>query len=198
MLSYNTQLPDLEMPEYGRVVRQMIDHCLTVADRDERTRCANTIVKSMANLFPQQKNSPEFRRKLWDHLALMTHYELDVDYPCEITRLDVGATHPQRVPYGPSTPIRRQYGRTVQLMIDRAVAMEPGPEQERLSWLIAQQMKRSLMAANPDNVSDQRVLADFYEMSGGTIQLEGTLRNFNAEEIPSGDVKAKKKKRKKR
>lgn len=198
MLSYNTQLPDLEMPEYGRVVRQMIDHCLTVADRDERTRCANTIVKSMANLFPQQKNSPEFRRKLWDHLALMTHYELDVDYPCEITRLDVGATRPQRVPYGPSTPIRRQYGRTVQLMIDRAVAMEPGPEQERLSWLIAQQMKRSLMAANPDNVSDQRVLADFYEMSGGTIQLEGTLRNFNAEEIPSGDVKAKKKKRKKR
>ena len=51
MLTYNSQLKKLVLPEYGRNIQQMVDHCLTIEDRDERTRCAFTIVQNMANIF---------------------------------------------------------------------------------------------------------------------------------------------------
>ncbi|MDE5812591.1 MAG: DUF4290 domain-containing protein, partial [Muribaculaceae bacterium] len=43
MLTYNTQQKALKLPEYGRNIQQMIDHCLSIEDRDERTRCAGAI-----------------------------------------------------------------------------------------------------------------------------------------------------------
>lgn len=53
MLTYNTQLKRLVLPEYGRNIHQMVDHCLTIEDRDERTRCAHSIIASMSKLFPK-------------------------------------------------------------------------------------------------------------------------------------------------
>ena len=58
MLSYNTRLPQLRLPEYGRNIQQMVDHCLTIADRDERTRCAYTIVGVMKTLL-QESGEPD-------------------------------------------------------------------------------------------------------------------------------------------
>ena len=66
MLTYNSQLKKLVMPEYGRNVQQMVDHCLTIEDRDERTRCAYTIVQNMSNMFPQLRAETDYQHKLWD------------------------------------------------------------------------------------------------------------------------------------
>lgn len=52
MPDYNTQQKKLIMPEYGRNVQQMIDHCVSIEDREERTRCANTIINIMETCFP--------------------------------------------------------------------------------------------------------------------------------------------------
>ena len=99
MLRYNTQLKTLPLPEYGRNIQSMVDHCLTIEDRDERNRCARTIVATMANLFPELKNGGEYDHKLWDHLAIMSEFKLDIDYPCEV--IDAGnlATMPEPVKY---------------------------------------------------------------------------------------------------
>lgn len=51
MLTYNTQLKKLLLPEYGRNIQKMVEHCMTIEDRDERNRCARTIIASMGNLF---------------------------------------------------------------------------------------------------------------------------------------------------
>ena len=53
MLTYNTQLKHLKLPEYGRNIHQMVEHCLTIEDRDERTRCAHSIINCMSKLFPK-------------------------------------------------------------------------------------------------------------------------------------------------
>ncbi|MBO5244102.1 MAG: DUF4290 domain-containing protein, partial [Muribaculaceae bacterium] len=79
MLSYNTQLKHLALPEYGRNIQRMVDYCLTIEDRDERTRCAYSIIASMANLFPELKNGNSYDHKLWDHLAIMSDFKLDID-----------------------------------------------------------------------------------------------------------------------
>ena len=86
MLTYNTQLKKLKLPEYGRNIQQIIDYCCTIEDREERTRCAYSIIQIMGSLFPQLGDEADYKHKLWDHLAIMSDFKLDIDYPYEIIK----------------------------------------------------------------------------------------------------------------
>ena len=35
-------------------------------------------------MFPHLRDVPDFKHKLWDHLAIMADFKLDIDYPYEI------------------------------------------------------------------------------------------------------------------
>ena len=98
------------MPEYGRGIQNMVDYALTLKSRSERQRCAYTIVSIMGNMFPHLRDVPDFKHKLWDHLAVMADYKLDIDYPYEIRpKQDVGRK-PEPMAY-PMKKIRyRHYG----------------------------------------------------------------------------------------
>ena len=87
-MQYNTQQKRMPLPEYGRSIQNMVDYALTIQDRAERQRCANTIINIMGNMFPHLRDVPDFKHKLWDHLAIMSGFELDIDYPYEIIRED--------------------------------------------------------------------------------------------------------------
>ena len=89
MLEYNSQLKQLILPEYGRNIQQMVDHCMTIEDREERTRCAFTIVQIMGNMFPELRDVEDYRHKFWDHLAIMSDFKLDIDYPYDIVHLSL-------------------------------------------------------------------------------------------------------------
>ena len=97
MLTYNTQLKRLILPEYGRNIQRMVDHCVTIEDRAERTRCARSIIVSMGNLFPELRNVESSDRKLWDHLVIMSDFKLDVDFPCEVITAESLHTKPSPV-----------------------------------------------------------------------------------------------------
>lgn len=195
MLRYNTQLKPLVLPEYGRNIQAMVDHCLTIEDRDERTRCVYTVIESMANLFPELKNGGEYDHKLWDHMAIMSDFQLDIDYPCEVIRQDNLHTLPERVVYQTDSVRRRHYGRTIELMIGKALEMEEGSERDEFIRLIATQMKKALLAVNKDGVEDGRVFRDLAEMSGGRIRINDAdmkLRDFIIPVQPIGKKKKKK------
>ena len=115
-MQYNTQQKRMPLPEYGRSIQNMVDHALTIEDRAERQRCANTIINIMGNMFPHLRDVPDFKHKLWDHLAIMANFQLDIDYPYEIIRKDNLNTKPESIPY-PSTktplpPLRPYAGST--------------------------------------------------------------------------------------
>ncbi len=172
MLRYNTQLKKLILPEYGRNIQQMVDHCLTIEDREERTRCAYSIINTMGNLFPNQRDIDDFRHKLWDHLAIMSDFKLDIDYPCEIIKPENLNTLPLKVD-NQSSPIRyRHYGKSVELMIAKAASMDEGEERDALILLIANHMKKLMLAVNSDGVDDAKILKDLCEYSHGTIHLD--------------------------
>ena len=38
-MEYNTQQRRLPLPEYGRSVQNMVDHALTIEDREQRQMC---------------------------------------------------------------------------------------------------------------------------------------------------------------
>lgn len=197
MLSYNTQLKKLILPEYGRNIQQMVDHCLTIEDRDERTHCAHSIIATMGNLFPELRDPEDHDRKLWDHLVIMSGFCLDVDFPCEVIKEESLATDPDKINEN-IAPIRyRHYGKSLQQMIDKAAGMEPSEDKDELISLIAHHMKKLMLAVNKDGVDDAKVLKDLAEMSHGRILLnpaEYHLHEFK--EAPQQPVQGKKKKKK--
>ena len=195
MLRYNTQQKRLVLPEYGRFIQQMVDHCVTIEDRDERTRCAYSIVASMANLFPELKQGGEYSSKLWDHLAIMSGFQLDIDYPCEIIRPDSLHTLPDKVEYQKSTTYRRTYGKMVEQVIARAAAMEQNEERDEFIHLLANQMKKLLTEVNREGVEDARVFKDLYEMSDGAIRISPDQMKLHEYIIPAQPTGKKKKKK---
>ena len=99
MLTYTNHLKKLELPEYGRNIQNMVDHCLTIEDRAERTACANAIIKAMVALFPNNTaDREEYRRKLWDQLFIMSDFRLDVDVPFEPVRPETFSGKPDPLP----------------------------------------------------------------------------------------------------
>ena len=198
MLQYNSQQKTLVMPEYGRNVQQMVDHCLTIADREERTRCAYTIINIMGNLFPHLRDIDDFKHKLWDHLAIMSDFKLDIDYPCEIVRPENLASRPEKVPYRVS-PIRyRHYGKITEDMLRKATLMPDGMERDKLVDMLANFMKRSYLQWNKDNVEDEKIWQDVSEYTRGTIYRNAPLmRVKDLKEEPVQQPQQRKKKKKK-
>ena len=180
---YNTQRKKLPMPEYGRGIQEMVDYALTLENREERQRCARTIVSIMGNMFPHLRDVPDFKHKLWDHLAIMADYKLDIDYPYEVIRKDNLGTKPENIPY-PSTKIRyRHYGRTLEVLIKKAVDFPEGEEKQNLTALICNHMKKDYMAWNKDTVADRKIADDLAELSDNKLQMTDSIVRLMAERI---------------
>lgn len=193
MLTYNTQQDQLPLPEYGRNIQQMVDYCLTIEDREERTVCAHTIVKAMSRLFPEAKDTEAGRRKLWDHLAIMSGYQLDIDWPFEMPQPENMQVGPEKVMY-PATHIRlRHYGRHLEQMMQKLTEMQPGEERDQLTSLVANQMKKCLAVSGLDTVDDARVLKDLAMYTHGAINLDPAEYHLHEYEIVAPPTKRKRK-----
>ena len=176
MLDYNTQLKKLELPEYGRNIQRMVDYCTQIEDREERTRCAYAIIATMGNLFPHLRDIDDFKHKLWDHLAIMSDFKLDIDYPYEVLKPDNLHTRPKPISYKLSPIIYRHYGKLLEDMLKKSTSFpEDSQERKQLLTLLANNMKKTLYNSTKEVVEDERILKDIKEYIGdvaGDITLE--------------------------
>jgi hypothetical protein len=180
------------MPEYGRNIQQMVDYAVTIQDRDERTRCVHTIIHIMGNLFPYLRDVNDFKHKLWDHIAIMSDFKLDIDYPYEIVKSENLHTRPEVVPYKNSRIRYMHYGRTLEQMIERIGQYPDGDERNELIRLVANQMKKCFLTWNKEVVDDRKIYDDLYELSKGNINISEDFFKL----IESKDVLQNKKARK--
>ena len=181
-MNYNTQRKKLPLPEYGRNIQNMVDYLFTVEDRDKRNRSAQVVIDVMGNLYPYLRDVAEFKHKLWDHLAIMTDFKLDIDYPYNPPTPDILTEKPNIVPY-PQTKIRyKHYGFIMESLIKKTAEME-GEEKDILVELLANHMKKSYMAWNKDGVDDEKIFLDLKELSRGKL-------NISKEEIQLVDAKS--------
>ena len=182
-MEYNTQLPKLEIPEYGRNIQVMIDHCITIEDRDERNKCARAIIQIMGQLNPHLRDIADFTHKLWDHLFLISKFKLDVDSPYPRPNAETFTTKPKNVPY-PATKIRyKHYGKTIERIIDAAKTYEEGPEKKELSRLIANHLKKSYVNWNKDSVTDDVIFKQFKEMTNNELHIDENSALTHANEL---------------
>ncbi len=173
----------MPLPEYGRSIQNMVNHALTIEDRAERQRCANTIINIMGGMFPHLRDVPDFKHKLWDHLAIMSDFKLDIDYPFEIIPKNDLDAKPDSVSY-PCTKIRyRHYGRTLEMLIRKACEFPEGDEKQNLVALICNHMKKDYITWNKDTVDDRKIADDLYELSGGKLQMTDEILKLMAERV---------------
>lgn len=172
-MDYNTQLPKMIIPEYGRNIQHMINHCCTIENRDERNLCAKAIIQVMGALNPHLRDVADFTHKLWDHLFIISEFKLDVDSPYPKPSAETLQTKPELVAY-PSGKIRyKHYGKTIENIIAKAKEYEDGPEKEELKRIIANNLKRAYITWNTkDLISDEIILKQLEELSGGALKLD--------------------------
>lgn len=196
MLTYTNRLKSLVLPEYGRNIQNMIERCLDIDDREERTRAAATVVDTMMTLFPTTGDRNEYERKLWDHIIIMSDFKLDVDIPFERVDPAVFEDKPDPLPM-PAMPDGqfRQYGALVRQSVALACSMPEGEERSALVMMIANQMKKLLTESTGDVVDDKRIFSDLRMISKGEINI--SAENAVLYEYTPAPRSASKKKKKK-
>ncbi len=171
-MKYNTKLARLILPEYGRNIQNMVEYCVSIPDRNERKRCANTIINIMGNMFPHLRDVNDFKHILWDHLAIMSDFKLDIEYPYEIIKREDLYIKPPKLPYNNGKITYKHYGKNLENMIKKATTYENGGEREQLINLLANHMKKSFLTWNKEVVDDRKIFTDLDMLSDGKIVLD--------------------------
>lgn len=171
-MEYNTHKNALRLPEYGRNIQRLIEHAKTVEDRDERNKIALAIIDIMGLLNPHLKNVDDFKHMLWDHLFIMSDFDLDVDSPYPIPERETYKTKPAPFPYPEHTKVARHYGQNVVTLINKATELEEGDKKEEFTQCIANYMKIVYSQFNQNNVSDEIIKNDLQRLSKGLLSLD--------------------------
>ncbi|MBQ8736717.1 MAG: DUF4290 domain-containing protein [Bacteroidaceae bacterium] len=198
-MEYNTNRERLTLPEYGRCIQQMVDHAKTLEDKAERLRCATTIISLMANMHEQHGAPEDFRQKLWNHLAAMANYELDIDYPVEIERHDKDGDKRERVPYPQKRIQKRHYGYIIETLTRKMAEIEDEEKRNALAGFMANQMKRCLAKWNRDAMDEEKIIEDIAAYTDNLVKLDPDTFKFisDAEALNGNQSNGNKKKKKK-
>lgn len=191
MFDYNTTRPSLLYSEYGRNIQNMVKYIKTLENKEERNKHAQAVIDLMGFLNPHLRDVADFKHKLWDHLFIIADFDLDVDSPYPIPSRESLDTKPERVPY-PSNKIKyKHYGKTVELMIERAKEITDEPERKSsMVASIANFMKMSYVTWNKDSVSDESIINDLKVLSQGELVLDENV-NLNKVEVRSTSNKSR-------
>jgi len=181
--NYNTQRKKLVLPEYGRNIQKMIEHIINIKDREERNRAAKTIISIMGNVNPHLRDISDFKHKLWDHLALISDFKLDIDSPYETIAKETLLEKPKKIPYQHCKIKYLHYGRLIEKLIHKAAELEEGEEKNKLIMLTLNHMKKSYLNWNRNQVNDDLIFDNMKELSVGKIEIPDDIKLTETREI---------------
>ena len=193
-LDYNTHREQLLMPEYGREIQKMVDYAVSLTDKSERQNCAQEIIRMMETKVPELHDNADFEQTLWDHLYLMSHKQLDIDWPFDVTAAEKLQEKPNAIPLPQEGMRLRHYGKLLEQLFEKLKTMPEGEERDALVFYTANQMKRNLMTWGHGSMSDEKVADDLARFTDGVIQLD--LSTMKLDKVTAiEEPKAKKKKK---
>ena len=170
-MQYNTQRKKMKLPEYGRSIQNMVDYAVTIEDKAERQRCANTIISIMGNMNPQLRDVTDFNHKLWDHLHIISGFSLDVDSPYPVPAPESLNEKPMMVPIEKRPIKATHYGRNIENLIDLVASTPDGDVKTEMIRTLALYMRQQYLIWNKDSVSDQTIFQDIERLSDNRIKV---------------------------
>jgi len=193
-LDYNTHREKLQMPEYGREIQKMVDHAVGLEDKNERQECANEIIRLMETKVPGLRENADYQQTLWDHLYLMSHKQLDIDWPFDVSEAEKIHNKPKAIPLPKENLHLRHYGKLIGELFEKLKSMPAGEERDALTYYTANQMKRDLATWGHGSMSDEKVADDLARFTDGVIQLD--LGAIQLEKVTVTEEPKQKKKKK--
>jgi hypothetical protein len=182
---YNSTRSKLLLTEYGRNVQNMVKYIVALPTKEERNRYAAVVIELMGFLNPHLRDVADFKHKLWDHLHIISNYELDVDSPYPKPLPEAIYLKPEPLRY-PNQRIRyKHYGKTIELMIEKAKSIEEPERKRHMVQSIANFMKMAYVQWNKDSVSDESILADLVALSRGELQVDENINLNKVEYRPA-------------
>ena len=172
---YNSTRNKLILSEYGRNVQNMVKYIVALPTKEERNRYAQVVIDLMGFLNPHLRDVADFKHKLWDHLHIISDFQIDVDCPYPKPSMEAIHMKPEPLKY-PHQRIRaKHYGKTIELMIEKAKSIEEPDRKQYMVQSIANFMKMAYVQWNKDSVADEIILNDLRSMSGGELKLEDNV-----------------------
>ena len=195
-LDYNTQREKLVMPEYGREIQKMVELAISLPTKEERMQCAKAIIRQMESKNPQIRDNADYQQTLWDHLFLMSHKQLDIDWPFDVSNAEKIHSKPQPIPIVKENgqTHMRHYGRLIMETFEKLKSMPEGAERDELVRLTANQMKRDLAAWGHGLNDNEKIADDLARFTDGKIQIDLSMFQFGPVGVPAGEGKRKKRK----
>ena len=175
-LLYNTERVKLWMPEYGRNVQKMVDYLKTLEDREKRNEQARAIVKVMEILNPQVHIQDNWEQKLWDHIHIISGFDLDVDSPYPAPTVEHFLARPEVVPIKKKPIKANHYGRNIESIIDLIAEHEDGEEKTAMIRSLAIYMRQQYLIWNKDTVADETIFQDIEKLSDFRIKVPEGLQ----------------------
>lgn len=179
---YNTTRNELILAEYGRNVQNMVKYIIELPDREERNKYAQAVIDLMGFLNPHLRDVADFKHKLWDHLHIISGYQIDVDSPYPKPTPEAALVKPNHIGYPQQKIKYKHYGKTVEVMIEKAKAVEEPDRRAAMVQGIANFMKMAYVTWNKDSVADETIFKNLRELSGGQLQLDDNI-NLNKVEF---------------
>ena len=175
-LLYNTERVRLYIPEYGRNVQKMVDYLKTIEDREKRNQQARAIVKVMEIINPAVHLQDNYEQKLWDHLHIISGFDLDVDSPYPAPLPESLNEQPRMVPIARKPIKATHYGRNIESIIDLIADMEDGDSKTSMIRSLAIYMRQQYLIWNKDTVSDETIFQDIEKLSDFRIKVPDGLQ----------------------
>ena len=182
---YNSTRSKLLLTEYGRNVQNMVKYIVALPTKEERNRYATVVIDLMGFLNPHLRDVADFKHKLWDHLHIISDYQLDVDSPYPKPTPEAIYLKPKPLRY-PHQRIRyKHYGKTIELMIEKAKSIEEPERRKHMIQAIANFMKMAYVQWNKDSVADEMILSDLVALSNGELKIEENINLNRVEYRPA-------------
>jgi hypothetical protein len=183
-MEYNTQRNHLTMKEYGRHIQRMVEHVLTIEDRQKRQQQAQVVIELMGTLNPHLKNVEDFRHLLWDHLFFVSDFKLDVDCPYPIPTKETYKLKPDPLPYPKRKPRYNHLGKNLEIVIDKALKEENPEKRAGFANSIAYYMKLAYSNWHKELVHDDGIRAELNTITSGQLEFDSTpfVKHYRANE----------------
>jgi hypothetical protein len=172
---YNSTRSKLLLSEYGRNVQNMVKYIVALPTKEERNKYAAVVIDLMGFLNPHLRDVADFKHKLWDHLHIISNFQIDVDSPYPPPDPEKIHEKPEPLKYPHQRIKYKHYGKTIEMMITKAKSIQEPDRRNHMVQAIANFMKMAYVQWNKDSVADETILAHLYELSGGELKLDDNV-----------------------
>jgi Domain of unknown function (DUF4290) len=181
------------MKEYGSNIQKLVEHLVSIPEKEGRTKHAHILVELMRQIHPQMRDGADYSKKLWDDLYIMANFDLDVDSPYPPPPKEILGKKPMIVPYSQNRLKHKIYGRNVELLVLKAMMAETFEERKTFVSYMVKLMKNFFLNWNKDTLETKTCLQQILDLSGGKLkpEIEDLIANGMIEDAAPKDSRQK-------